>query len=247
LTDGNVRFGSRTYRIVYAGKSDELHQIFRKLMNNIFGLENFYEYTDKKGVKTTTYSSKIIGEYLINTCGTFKKAQSRTNPKDYPKINLKIFYEITTQELKEVFRLMFSADGGVVMGVKWHKRYNKWELTRRIILKCSHPGMRKVYRYLLKERLEINTKEWDSSIAIDTKDDLFRFAKEISFVKNVKVSKKSLYWQGYNKNNILSILIKTYKIKPERLKSFKMQNDVISNKPKNYWFEPADGCRALME
>ncbi len=228
LTDGSVRFGSRTYRIIYAGKSEELHKIFRNLMKRLFGLKNFYERIDNKGVKITQYSSKETGEILVNLCNTLKTKSLQTYPITYPKIKLDIFKELTRNELKEVFKLMFSADGGVVLGVKWHKRFNKWELTRRVILKCSHPGLRKFYRNLLKQKLDINTKEWDSSIAIDTKNDLYKFAKEIRFVNNLKVSDKSLYWKGYEKNKVLDVLLKTYQVKPDIWKSFKNQIDVLN-------------------
>ncbi len=227
LTDGSVRYASRTYRIVYAGKSEELHKIFRNLMQSIFDLQNFYERIDNKGVRISEYSSKEAGDFLVNLCNTLRTKSFKTYPVTYPTINLDIFNQLTSDELKEVFRLMFSADGGVVLGAKWHKRFNKWELTRRVILKCSHPNLRKFYRDLLRNKLAINTKEWDASIAIDTKRDLYKFAKEIRFVDKIKASGKSIYWEGYEKNKVLDILLKTYQADPNIWKSFKHQSDVL--------------------
>ena len=226
LTDGCVRFESRTYRIVYAGKSEELHKIFRFLIHELFHLDKFYERTDNKGVKITVYSSKKTGEYLVNLCNTFITKYD-SSARKHPKINLNVFEKLNNNEMKEVFRLMYSADGGVVLGVKWHKLLNKWEFTRRVILKCSHPDLRKKYRELLRKKIEIRTKEWDSSIVIDTKKDIIKFHDDIGFVNKVRASEKSLYWNGVEKNEILRKLIFTYDYDKEFWEKYKKKQEIL--------------------
>ena len=249
LTDGCLKRGTRTWKLVYAGKSEELHNTFRNLMKNIFGIENFYERIDSKGVKITEYSSVNAGNELIKMCNSFRtkacksskicsKLQGKKgacykckpieiNGIEYPKIEYdKIFNDLQKNTLKESLKLAFSSDGGVVLGVKWHKRFNKWEFTRRVILKCTHPTLRKSYVNTLA-KFEIRAKEWDSSVVIDTKRDIFNFASEIGFLEGVKVSSKSLYWEGYEKNHVLRVLLKTFKINPEFWKRFDNKNDFI--------------------
>lgn len=249
LTDGSVKHESRTYRIVYAGSSEELHKEFKKLVQKLFQIETFYERRDTKGIKITTYSSVNAGKFLVKTCNTFRTKACETFPVcgkfrnrnmacinckpktiggiQYPSVNTKILENLSKGKLLEVFKLMFSADGGVVLGVKWHKKLKRWEFTRRIVLKCSHPELRKKYRKLL-QKTDIETKEWDSSIAIDTKHDIEKFSKTIGFVDGVEASRKSLYWYGFEKNSVLEKLLKTYNFDQKFWKGFTRKEDIIN-------------------
>ncbi len=249
LTDGCLKRGTRTWRLVYAGNSKKLHETFRKLVKDIFDIENFYERKDSKGVTITEFSSVTAGNELIRLCNSFRTKACKTskicgkfngnqgacyrckpikiNGIEYPNVEYdKIFNSLSKNILKETLKLAFSSDGGVVLGVKWHKRFNKWEFTRRVILKCSHPALRKSYVNTLAN-LKIKAKEWDSSIVIDTKCDIIKFADGIGFLKGVKVSSKSLYWEGIEKNEVLKILLKTFEINPSFWKKFNNKKDLI--------------------
>jgi hypothetical protein len=257
LTDGCLTRGTRTWRLVYAGKSQELHNIFRQTVKDVFGFEAFREEKDSKGITITIFSSVKAGNELIKLCNSFRTKACKTskicsifngkqgacykcepvkiNGIDYPKIEFdRVFGNLPKDVLIESFKLAFSSDGGVVLGAKWHKRFNRWEFTRRVILKCSHPALRKSYVNTLA-KLDIKAKEWDSSVVIDTKQDIINFANEIGFIDGVEVSQKSLYWEGFEKNHVLKILLKTFEINPSFWKEFHDKKDLIMFLHRIFW------------
>lgn len=249
LTDGSVSIASRTCRIVFAGNCDELHHEFKRLMQQVFGIHNFYIRTDSKGVKITVCSSVNAGKTLREICNTFRTKACKTFPIcgkfrnrpnaclkckaaiingiQFPTVNINILKKLSKDDLYNVLKLMFSADGGVVLGVKWHKTLNKWEFTRRIVLKCSNPNLRKKLKKLL-HKINIDAKEWDSSLAIDKKSDIKRFSENIKFIDSIEVSPKSIYWTGFKKNDVLIKLLKTYNYKKSFWDKFSNKEDIIN-------------------
>jgi hypothetical protein len=48
-------------------------------------------------------------------------------------------------------------------------------------------------------------------VVLERKEDLIKFQKEVRFVDGVKVTKNGI-WSGMDKNDVLDILVKTFKI-----------------------------------
>jgi hypothetical protein len=57
---------------------------------------------------------------------------------------------------------------------------------------------------------------------------MIKFQKEIRFVDEVKISGKSKNWKGFEKNQILDLAIKTFKLKKKDLQHFKTKEEVIN-------------------
>lgn len=117
--------------------------------------------------------------------------------------------ELTTDEIKEFLSLVFSADGGVVLGIKWHKRFMRWEIARRVILSCKHPELLMAYKGLVN-KIGIDSKLISGKVVIDTKENIKKFQINIGFIDGVKAAGKSKYWKGFDKNVVLDISIQSY-------------------------------------
>jgi hypothetical protein len=122
---------------------------------------------------------------------------------------------------------MFSADGSVCFGVKWHKSKNMWQFTRRVKFSSKHPVIKQQIAELLK-RFELNPKTWEKEVVLERRNDLIKFKKEIGFIPGVKVTKNSKNWEGFEKNQILNLLIKSFKLKKKDLQQFKTKEEVIN-------------------
>ena len=117
LTDGCVTFSSRSWRIVFSGKSEELLDLFKEKMKSLFGIQKFSVWTDEFGVTSLQVRQKQVVAQLFSLIPTF-----RTKPfKDgtFPQVKLPDFFQIlSTIEIAEIMKAMFSADGSIVLGVK---------------------------------------------------------------------------------------------------------------------------------
>jgi len=204
-----------------------LHRIFKEKVNKLFGINRFSERVDNLNVKITSFKNKRVAEFLHQLTPTF-----RTKPfsnGEFPKVTIPAFFkQLSREELAEVLRAMFSADGAVVLGVKFHKTKRRWVFTRRISLASAHPVLREQIAELLREKFEMNPKIWKNEIVFDEKEDIIKFHKEIRFVDGVKISRKSKNWTGFEKNEILEFLIKTFELKKKDLEKFKSREEIIA-------------------
>lgn len=226
LSDGSVRNIPRCRRIVFANKSNILCNIFKDNVIKNYGKQHFQEYLDKYDVRIVTVSNKKIVDDLLCICNSFRTKSYGANL--YPEVHLpKIFWEINQSELAKVFRVIFSCDGSVSLGIKWHKRFNNWVLTRKVALTCKHPVLIKEYQKLLKEKFDLNFKLNKYELVLENKYEIIKFKKHIAFIKGVKVSKKSKNWEGFEKNYILDLLIKTYKISQSFCRKFKTKEEIL--------------------
>ena len=63
-------------------------------------------------------------------------------------------------------------------------------------------------------------------VVLFKKQDIIKFRKEIGFIRGVKVTKDSKNWEGFEKNLILDLAIKTFELKKKDLQEFKMKNEI---------------------
>jgi len=108
---------------------------------------------------------------------------------------------------------MFSADGAVILGIRWHKFKKKWCFVRRVEFSSKNEYLKREIKHLLEKKFNIKANCWKRGVVIEKKDEILKFQKEIRFVPGVKISKKSKRWEGFTKNQILDLVCKILKNK----------------------------------
>jgi len=224
LTDGYVN--PKEGKIVFTNKSEELHKLFRETVSKVFGKVNFLENFNKNGVKNTTVNKKSIVKRLLEFTPTFRTRKFKNGK--FPNAQIpRFFNSLSSDDLSKVLQAMFSADGSVILRVRWNKFKKKWEILREIRLASEHPTLKNQIKKLLKKLGFKNPRIRKDCIAICNKHDLIKFAKEIRFVDGVKVTKNKL-WSGRNKNEVLDLLVKSFNIRQVELDCFDSKEKIIN-------------------
>jgi len=205
---------NNSWRISFGNTSHVLIDLFKDCMHEVFKL-------DEKRVRirakndnfwTAVVNSKIIGEYLVSKFGTFRTLKYKNG--ELPKTKLPLKQLMSDNVVEEFLKVAFSCDGGLCFYSakrEGKKGGTKW-LIRTVFLACHHPKLREDYIYLLKF-LGIKTRNvpQDGKIKIENEKDIRKFAKIIGFVKGVKVTSHSKFWKDYEKQEVLSLMISSYK------------------------------------
>ena len=227
LTDGCVSFSSRSWKITFSGKSKELLELFKQKMKSLFGIQKFSEWTDEFGVKSLQVRQKQVASQLLSLVPTF-----RTKPfKDgtFPLVKLpEFFHTLPISDLSKVMQAMFSADGSIVLGVKWRKDKKTWVFTRRVCLTSVTPSLKEQVTQILEEKFGMKPQIWKHDVVLERKSDIMKFKQLIGFVEGVQISKKSKVWEGFDKTQILDLAIKTLDLKKKDLQRFETREDIIS-------------------
>lgn len=226
LTDGSVSFSSRSWKIVFSSKSEVLLNVFRNKMQNLFDVKSFSENIDRFKVKSLIVRNKDISNLLFKFTPTFRTKQFKDGSFPQPKIP-DFIQELPKNELSEVIKVMFSADGSIVLGVKWNKFKRSWVFTRRVQITTINPFLKNQLVKILKENFQMKPQVWPKEIALERKEDILKFCKEIGFVKGLTISKKSKNWCGLEKNKILELAIRTFGLEKRDLEHFKTKEEVI--------------------
>jgi len=84
-------------------------------------------------------------------------------------------------------------------------------LIRNAYLACKHPQLQIDYHKLLKV-LGIKSKifEKDGKILIQGRNELNKFSKKVGFLKRVKITQNSKFWQGAEKEKVLNLALNSY-------------------------------------
>ena len=83
-------------------------------------------------------------------------------------------------------------------------------LVRKVFVNSKHPTLRKdLYKLLIVAGF--NPKIYSEQIRLTTREDLIKFYKTIGFVRSVKIINHSKNFCGFEKNKLLSLLVKSYK------------------------------------
>ena len=205
---------NNSWRISFGNTSRILIDLFKNCMCEIFKL-------DEKRIRIrvindnfwiVVVNSKIIGEYLVSKFGTFRTLKYKNG--ELPKTKLPVKQLMSDNVVEEFLKVAFSCDGGLCFypakrdgkrgGTKW--------LIRTVFLACHHPKLREDYMFLLKF-LGINARNvpQDGKIKIENEKDIRKFAKIVGFVKGVKVTSHSKFWKDYEKQDVLKLMISSYK------------------------------------
>lgn len=224
LTDGCVSSGRF---VIFHNKSEILHKLFRGKISELFGRVHFTERIEKNGTKRTQVSRKDIAKKLLQKCRLETFRRKRLKNGEFPTVRIPSFIKkLSIQKMRKFLQVAFSADGSISVSVRWHKGNKSWEIRRRIELTCKHPNLRKEFLEILK-LIGFSPRSSGDNITLERKNDIIKFAKEVRFVDGVKIGKDSKNWCGFEKNQILDLAIKTFKLRKEDLEKFKTKEEII--------------------
>lgn len=212
-TDGCVSPKGGSWRIYFSNKSIHLITLFRDCIINAFEHEQprvRIGLTSDKFHKAVV-DSKAIGNYLVNTFGTFRTLKFENG--QLPQAVLPIQFLRQSGEIIPFLQAAFSCDGGVSFYPARRSGKNggtRW-LIRTVFLACAHPKLRADYLVLLKD-LGIRAREVsaDGKIKIETEQDIRKFEKSVGFVSGALITLHSKYWNGYEKNQVLKYMVASY-------------------------------------
>jgi len=202
-----------SWRILFGNTSQVLIDLFTECMRELFQLneERVKIRMKKDGFWIAIVNSKAIGDYLTKRFGNFRTLRYKNG--EWPKAKLPLNQLIRDNVAVEFLKVAFSCDGGLCFyPAKREGRRGdiKW-LIRTIFLSCSHPGLREDYLVLLKSLgIQARNVLGDGKIKIEKERDIRQFAKKIGFVKGVKVTGNSKFWKGYEKQQVLNLMISSY-------------------------------------
>lgn len=197
--------GKNGWRFYLGNTSWQIIEAFKESLIGLFGLPGKRIRISQKLVNGKPYYKAVIddmqtGRLLTGKYGTFKtlgnsSASLPDRLQDYSTIC-------------QFLKVAFSCDGGVNLYVA-RNRY-QW-LIRNVYLACKHPVLRKQYCKLLK-KIGITGKNLiqDNLIRIQGKKDLESFANRVGFMQGVRITQHSAYWEGFEKEKVLQLLIASY-------------------------------------
>lgn len=228
LTDGGISKASKNlYEIYITNNSNIILNMFEACIEDLFGKQKFYRYKFKT-VKKVKITSKEIGIYLLKFSSSYRTRPCNTYPKcldktlcricrsinGYPPARIPKFILNGKIEIRQEFlKIAFSADGCIEFyenkNKKNNKKSNKKSIQRRISLFCSNPYILKQFKTMIK-KCGFNITFTKTEIRITGKKQLNKFKNEIGFLDGVVVSSKSKFWCGYDKNELLRIVLNSY-------------------------------------
>lgn len=213
-TDGCVSpKGVRSWRVYFSNKSHILVYLFRDCMKEVFGLPNARVRIDitRDGLLRAIVDSKEVGDVLTARYGTFRTLAWKDG--SLPLAELPVAELKQSKNVGPFLQAAFSCDGGVHLYPAYRnglRRQTIW-LIRTVYLACAHPALRKQYMELLAS-IGIHAREvaQDGKIKIETERDIKLFHRTVGFVPGAIVTHSSKFWDGYEKQALLDLLVRSY-------------------------------------
>lgn len=214
FTDGCVSHkGKKSWRLYFVNKSRILIDLYKKSIISRFDLQpaRVREHLTKDGLIAVVVDSKEIGNYLVETFGTFRTL--KYDDGTFPATRLPICQLISSNLVALFLRVAFSCDGGLRF-YKARRKGNRggtsW-LIRTVFISCVHKELRNDYCKLLASLgIESNNSFKDGKVKIETEKNIRKFQEIVGFVPGVLVTRNSRYWEGVEKNEVLRLMIKSY-------------------------------------
>lgn len=207
--------GKNSWRLFLGNTSWQIIRLFKSSLVSLFGVAEKRIRIAKRNVNGKPYfkaiiDSKEIGDYLFEKYGTFRtlKYISDNGQSYYPLASLPESLAKDKNATRQFLQVAFSCDGGINLYVARSKYI--W-LIRNIYLACQHPTLIKQYHLLLKSLgVEAKILFKDELLRIQGKANIEKFAQEIGFLKGVKITQNSAYWQGIEKQTVLKLTLASY-------------------------------------
>lgn len=217
-TDGCLSKKSKnSWRFYLSNTSYKIIQIFKNCMIVFFGLDNKRVRISEKNINGKPFykavvDSAICGEFLNSRYGTFRTLAFKNGDgkEIYPPTKLPFGKYSDHQIISRFLKTAFSCDGGINLYVAKSKFGYKF-LIRNAYIACKHPQLQVDYLELLKV-LGIKSKiiEKDGKILIQGRNELNKFKEKIGFIKGVRITQNSAFWQGFEKSKVLDLALDSY-------------------------------------
>lgn len=213
-TDGCVTPKGNSWRLYVSNTSWAVITSFKHSLMKLFSLPEKRIRISRSLVNAKPFyiaivSSYEIGWYLVKKYGTFRTLKYKTAKGSYYPATDISFMTLENEEIISRFlKVAFACDGGVNLYVARNKY--KW-LIRNVYLACQHPILINQYNDLLRIlgiRGQILGKDW--LIRVQSREDLTRFVDKVGFLEGVAITQNSEYWEGFSKQEILTLLIESY-------------------------------------
>lgn len=207
--------GKNGWRFYLSNTSWQIIEAFKESLIKLFSLPDKRIRISQKIVNGKPFYKAVmddmkIGKLLTEQYGTFRTlrySSSGVNGSVYPSASLPDRLQDRTI-IRHFLKVVFSCDGGVNLYVARNKY--QW-LIRNVYLACKHPVLIKQYCNLLKKiGIEGKILQEDNLIRIQGKKDLKIFANKVGFMKGVQITQHSAYWEGFEKEKVLQMLIASY-------------------------------------
>lgn len=221
LTDGSLSQIKKTkvWRISFISNSEELVNEFEKLAFDLFGLR-FRKVLYKGAIEIKHTINSEFAKELLSYSPTY-----RTLVKDSKETEAKIpeFIRNNQNLAREFLKYAFTGDGTIIFNIG-KARYG-YRFDRCVKLYCEHSELRKQYFELL-QILSYKPTMLKDAVLLRKPENIQKFAKEIGFVEDVKISGNGL-WKGITKADLLQFAANSYNLKPSKLG--KTKSDIHTN------------------
>jgi hypothetical protein len=219
LSDG---FVSAEGQIDFYNKDISLVKEFKKISSKIFRIKHFHSRKKKDGTYEISFHSIDITNYLKNFVKTFNRESDRKT-KIVPDSNIPKEVREGSDEIKREFIKYYSScDGCISISISYKNSKKCFEIYPFISIACKHSQLRNQIRLVL-ESLGFQPCEDSAGIKLSKRKDILKYRNEIGFCKNCRISKKSIYWNGYTKNEVLNLATKIIKY---NLRNFKTKKSI---------------------
>jgi transcriptional regulator with XRE-family HTH domain len=249
-TDGTVSQGNQNYMLKFVGHNKILHDYFVDAMYFEYNElpTSYFLYSDAVSCRITVYVQKIakeiINEIMKLAGNTKTKPAVRQTVEDYlnePQPHLNYLEDAYKTEQRIALRIWLSTEGCI--SLSRHDGLIYPELS----IACSHPDLA-IQLQQIGRRLNIpfsksrSKRKWSgiASLANATTRGCIEFLKHGGFIKGVRISSKSPYHVGINKD-VLTLGILEFKKREKinkklRSLSLKRVHDEINKIIKNREF-----------
>lgn len=235
-TDGCLSKKSKnSWRFYLSNTSYKIIQIFKNCMTIFFGLDDSRVRISEKIINGKPFykavvDSAVCGKFLNSRYGTFRTLafKNEDGKEIYPPTRLPFNKYSDYRIISRFLKTAFSCDGGINLYVARSKFGYKF-LIRNAYIACRHPQLQVDYHELLKV-FDIESKiiEKDGKILIQGRSELNKFKEKVGFIKGVRITQNSAYWQGFEKSKVLDLALNSYS-NPRKIISLSRfkDNDIV--------------------
>lgn len=194
------------YRIRIKNTSYALIEEFKNLVQRNFQIDNFHEFIENENNPNwkKVYACEI---YSLELAEFLRKYIDKS---DYQKATLpKEFFDLSAENIGEVLRVAFSADGSVTLRPFKHAKSGRWNIVKQVEFTCFSSSLKKQWSRLI-ESLGIKCRVYANLITISRKENIVKFKKKVGFMDGISIQKDT-YWADHTRQEVLNALIKSYK------------------------------------
>lgn len=197
MAEGTVSLKKKGGTIKFTNTSKKLQNLFKRIAREL-------GYTTKrKDEKNIVIYSTELAKKLLKLCKSFRvkpfkhKDKLIYSPAQLPKE----IFKLPKKDIKELLRIYFSCEGGVVLG--------KDKRNDEVILRVCHPKLQEQIMKLIRLVKIEAKKRGRGLIYIRKRSEIKKFAKEIRFIDGVRAVRGK--HKGVEKNKLLEIVLERHR------------------------------------